>query len=172
MSDMRERLRAIVREVSVDLPRLSEVGRSLDEQRRRSERLEAHDEMREVELGLEIELYRDERLPVSTLPPGPLPVAAEAPNDVLDAMGASVQSRHVVLLRVALETFQFVFQVTNDAVVLGATQAARGVHLQLAFSADQKVAGSRVATALVARRVRLPASRLHRTCRIEREEIV
>ena len=159
---VRERLRAIVGEVPIHLPRLSEVGRPLDEQRRRSERLESHDEMREVELRLEIQLNRDERFPVSRLPPATLPVAAEAPNDVLDAVGARVQPGNVVRLGVALETLEFVLQMAHDTVVLGTTQAARRVHLQLLLAADEKIAGCRIATALVTRR--LPASRLHRTC--------
>jgi len=49
-----ERRRAVVGEVAVDLPRPSEVVRTLDEHGRRPERLESHDEVGEMELRLEV----------------------------------------------------------------------------------------------------------------------
>ena len=125
MADVRKRLLTVVGKVAVDLPRLAEVGRSLDEQRRRPERLEPHDEMGEVELSLEVELDRDVLFPVACLPPTALPVTTEAPHNVLDAMAVRVQIRHVLLPRVAAETFQFLLEMAHYAVVLRVFQAAR-----------------------------------------------
>ena len=44
----------VVGEVAVDLPGLAEVIRALDEHGSRTERLEPHDEVGEVELSLEV----------------------------------------------------------------------------------------------------------------------
>jgi len=69
-----KRTGAIVGEVAIHFPGLAEVVRSLDEHGRRSERLEAHDEMREVKLRLQIELDWDFLLTVLSLPPTLSPV--------------------------------------------------------------------------------------------------
>ena len=54
------------------LPRLSEVSRSFDEHRRRSESLELQYEMREVEFGLEVQLDVDAVDARRRLPPASL----------------------------------------------------------------------------------------------------
>ena len=92
LGDARKRAGAVVREVAVDLPRLAEVVRALDEHRRRPERLEAHDEVREVELGFEVELNRHLLAPVLRLQPANQAVKVNRANGRIAASGVNRNS--------------------------------------------------------------------------------
>jgi len=146
-----ERVSAVVREVPVDLPRLSEVVRPFDEHGSRSESLESHDEMCEVELGFEVELQAGLLPPVLRLPPAQLPVGEERRDDVLDAVAVGIVAA-VRLTRVADEALvDLVLQMADDAVALWPLQTARRRRRQLVLATDEQVSGGRVATALFAR---------------------
>lgn len=58
------------------LPSASEIVGTLDEQRSRSEGLERHDQVSEVELGLQIQLDGDVLDAILRLPPGTSPIPA------------------------------------------------------------------------------------------------
>ena len=64
-----EGIGAVVCKVAVDLPRPAKVVGPFDEQRRRPERLERHDQVGEVELGLQVQLDADVLHAVLRLPP-------------------------------------------------------------------------------------------------------
>jgi hypothetical protein len=149
--DFGESLGAVVGEVPIDLPRLAEVVRALDEHGGRPERLEAHDEMCEVKLGLEVELYGNEWTSVLGLPPAQLPIGAERRDDVLDAM-AHLVVRRVRLTRVADEALvDLVLEMTDDAVAFRTDETACRRRLEPVLAPDQQVASGRVAAALLAR---------------------
>ncbi len=154
--DLRERLCAVVGEVAVHFPRLPEVVGALDEHGGRTERFEAHDEMREVELGLEVDLDGDFLAPVLGLPPLVLPVVAEVGDDVLDAVAHGVEPGNVRVLRVAHEALERLLEMRHDAVTLLPVQPARRRREQPVLAPDQQVAGCWVTTALVARRLPAP----------------
>jgi hypothetical protein len=102
------------------LPGFAKIVRPLDQHGRRPERLERDDQMREMELGLEIEFDRDVLDAVLRLPPrgsvGRAPLAlplrlAVPVDDVVDA----VAHQRVLRLRIAVEAFLFVLQMRNYA---------------------------------------------------------
>lgn len=119
-----KRVGAVVGEVPIHLPRLSEVVGPLDEHGSRAECLEPHDQMSEVELGLQVQPDRDVLEPVLGLPPPETPVPLEGRHDVLDPVAApAVRSERDG--GVADEAFvHLVLKVTHDAVPRRSLEAA------------------------------------------------
>ena len=122
-----KRTRAVVREVAVYLPRFAEVVRPLDKHRRRPKRLEAHDEMREVKLGLQVQLDRHFLASVLRLPPSLAPVRPERRDNVLYMMaGPVVGARAVRATGVADEALVIlILQVAHDTESFWVVQSAR-----------------------------------------------
>lgn len=118
-------LGTVVSKIPINLPGFSKIVRPLDEHAGRAEGLEPKDQMREVELGLQVKLYEGILFSILSLPPPKFPVFPEGRDDVLYSVAHFVL-RAVRSPRVADETFVgFVLQVTDDAVALRGIEAAR-----------------------------------------------
>jgi len=135
---------AVVGEISVDVPRLSEIKGSLDVHGRWSEGGEGYDQMGKVKLRLQIQLNGSIFLAILGLPPGGYVGAwLSFIYDLPDAM-IFVRIMLGLLTRVAEETL-LILQMGQDAESLRRVQTTRGTGSQAVFSADQKITRCRVA---------------------------
>lgn len=140
----------VVRKVPVNVPRLTEIVRSLDQHSCRSERGKHDDQVGKVELRFQVQLDSDILFAILRLPPGLVQGAGLAFVD--DLPDPVVLHRDLGRLGpgVAEETF-LLLQMGHDAVSLGPINAARGRRIESVLAANQQVTRRRIATALLAR---------------------
>jgi hypothetical protein len=110
-----ERIVTVIGKVSVDFPRFSIVIGSFDVESCRSERFEGHDEMREMELCLEVKLDRDILFAILRLPPRLSPVI-EGADDILDLVTVFVEANLERVAGITHEALLLILQVGHDAI--------------------------------------------------------
>ena len=144
---MGKRLCAVGGKIAVGCPRLAEVGRLLDEHGGRSKRLERHDDVREGELGLQVELNEHVLLAVLRLPPAREAVAVLAAHDVLDHVAVSVHLvvHTVRVARVAHQALGGLASRAQHTVALRLAEATRRARVQELGAADEQIARVRIA---------------------------
>lgn len=116
---------AIVRKVTVHVPRLTEIVGALDQHGGRPERLEHDDQMRKMEFRFEIQLNGYILFAIFRLPPR---LGPRARLRLVDHLANAMVQRRIVgrlFARVAQKAFLLLLQMRNDAEALGTAGAAR-----------------------------------------------
>lgn len=146
---LRKRPSTILSKVSVYIPRFTEIKRPFYQHGLGSECPEGHDEMGEVELGLQIQLDVHALLARLGLPPPLLFVFLEGRHDVLDAVAILIEPFPPGLPGVTGEALGVLLEVADDAVAGGHDLPTGGGCREVIGAANQQVAGCRVARALL-----------------------
>lgn len=146
-ANARKRLATARRKVAVGLPRTAKVGRLFDDHRRGSKRLKGHYDVRERELGLEVELYEHVLLAVLRLPPAIETITLLATNNILNSVTVGVSHWVVGLARVAHETLGGVARRAQHTIAFGLCETTRRRGVQKFRPAYEQVTGFGIAVA-------------------------